>query len=93
MNYPNATPEAPGLALAIRRAKGPTALARALNLKGPAVVQAWRRTRVPSDHCPAIEKLTGVPCEQLRPDIEWAVLRRNAAAVLAADAVGQAEQA
>ncbi|WP_082709028.1 YdaS family helix-turn-helix protein [Thiobacillus denitrificans] len=29
----------------------------------------------PSDFCPGIEKITGVPCERMRPDIEWAVLR------------------
>lgn len=29
----------------------------------------------PSDFCPGIEKITGVKCEQLRPDIDWSVLR------------------
>lgn len=29
----------------------------------------------PTDFCPGIEKVTGVPCERLRPDIDWAVLR------------------
>lgn len=38
----------------------------------------WRKRRVPAEHCPAIEKATGgeVRCEDLRPDIDWAVLRR-----------------
>ena len=29
----------------------------------------------PAEYCPAIERVTGVPCETLRPDIDWAVLR------------------
>ncbi len=29
----------------------------------------------PAEYCPAIEKTTGVKCEELRPDIEWSVLR------------------
>lgn len=45
----------------------------------------WRaRGRVPSDHCPAIERETAirgkpVRCESLRPDVDWAVLRKKAA--------------
>ncbi len=38
----------------------------------------WKkRGRVPAEHCPAIERATGgaVRCEDLRPDIEWGVLR------------------
>lgn len=38
----------------------------------------WRkRGRVPAEHCPAIERATGgaVRCEDLRPDVDWAVLR------------------
>lgn len=31
--------------------------------------------RVPADYCPAIERVTGVKCEALRPDVEWGVLR------------------
>jgi DNA-binding transcriptional regulator YdaS (Cro superfamily) len=33
--------------------------------------------RVPAEHCPAIEKMVGgaVTCEELRPDVDWAVLR------------------
>lgn len=35
--------------------------------------------RVPAEHCPSIERLTSgmVRCEELRPDIEWSVLRAN----------------
>jgi len=55
-----------------------TALALALGVSKGAVPQ-WKDEgrRVPAEHCPAIERLTNgkVRCEQLRPDIDWAVLR------------------
>lgn len=36
----------------------------------------WKkRGKVPVVHCPDIEAATGVPCEELRPDVNWAVLR------------------
>ena len=33
--------------------------------------------RIPAEHCPAIEREThhAVVCEDLRPDVDWAVLR------------------
>lgn len=49
------------------------------------------RRRVPAEHCPAIEAATRriaaergddslvVTCEQLRPDVQWRVLREQAA--------------
>jgi DNA-binding transcriptional regulator YdaS (Cro superfamily) len=56
-----------------------TLLAAALGVTKGAVPQ-WRTEgrRVPAEHCPSIERLTGgrVRCEDLRPDIDWAVLRR-----------------
>lgn len=63
---------------AIEQAGGITALARALKLSGHAVVHQWRLTRVPAEQCPDIEALTGVKCEELRPDVNWAVLRAPA---------------
>jgi DNA-binding transcriptional regulator YdaS (Cro superfamily) len=39
----------------------------------------WKaRGKVPADHCPEIERLTkrAVTCEELRPDVNWGVLRR-----------------
>ncbi len=62
-------------------------LARAINLSGPspkAVVWAWfDRGRIPAEHCPAIERATGgaVRCEDLRPDVDWQVLRGTAQSV------------
>ncbi len=34
---------------------------------------------VPADRCPAIERFTdgAVRCEEMRPDIDWAVLRNS----------------
>jgi len=72
------------LRLAIDRANGQTALARALSHHGRVLtqghVQKWLRSpnpdkMPPAEYCPAIERVTGVPCETLRPDIDWAVLR------------------
>lgn len=59
-----------------------TALAVALKVTKAAVGQ-WKDAgrRVPAEHCPAIERLTGgqVRCEDLRPDVPWEVLRQQAA--------------
>jgi len=45
----------------------------------PQAVSQWRIGSVPADRCPAIERATRgiVRCEQLRPDIDWAVLRNS----------------
>lgn len=50
---------------------------QALGLRSYQALQQWRKNRVPAEYCPAIEKLTNgaVRCEELRPDIEWSVLR------------------
>lgn len=47
-------------------------------------VEYFVRQRVPAEFCPLIERATrerGRPvlCEQLRPDVEWRVLREPAA--------------
>lgn len=68
---------------AIRLAGGMTALARKLQergkkLTGHAAIYQWKQSRVPADYCPDIEELTGVKCEELRPDVNWAVLRKTA---------------
>lgn len=69
------TPHVTGLNRAIQLAGGPTALARAVGVSSHNVVRQWQRNRVPAEHCPVIERITGVPCEELRPDVEWSVLR------------------
>ena len=42
-------------------------------------VSKWRYTGVPVERCPDIEMLTNgeVRCEDLRPDVNWPVLRRG----------------
>lgn len=48
-----------------------------------AAVNQWKdpSRKVPAEHCPVIERATNgaVRCEDLRPDIEWAVLRVDVA--------------
>jgi DNA-binding transcriptional regulator YdaS (Cro superfamily) len=52
---------------------------RKLNLNGHATVFQWKKTRVPAERCPQIEEATNglVRCEELRPDVAWAVLRNT----------------
>ena len=57
---------------------GASALARILALSGHQVVYQWGLNRVPAEYCPKLEKLTGVRCELLRPDVDWHVLRQPA---------------
>jgi DNA-binding transcriptional regulator YdaS (Cro superfamily) len=68
---------------AIECAGSMKALADALGVTKAAVFQ-WKfpGRRVPAQHCPAIERLTlgAVRCEELRPDVDWAYLRGEAAA-------------
>jgi hypothetical protein len=72
---------------AIRLADGMASLARKLNerfearkaerrVKAPAIYQ-WTLTQVPAEYCPDVEALTGVKCEELRPDVNWSVLRKT----------------
>jgi DNA-binding transcriptional regulator YdaS (Cro superfamily) len=58
----------------------------AADLQAPvSLVSEWANgTRpVPAERCPEIERLTqgAVRCEDLRPDVNWAVLRGTAGAV------------
>jgi DNA-binding transcriptional regulator YdaS (Cro superfamily) len=80
------TPLSSQLALqrAIDVAGGKTSLMRQLNERGRAItshntIAQWLKNRTPSDYCPDIEALTGVRCEDLRPDVAWDVLRMQAA--------------
>jgi DNA-binding transcriptional regulator YdaS (Cro superfamily) len=64
---------------AIEAAGGQTALAKSIGVVQQLVWNWLNRSegRVPAEHCIAIERATGgaVRCEDLRPDIEWGVLR------------------
>lgn len=57
---------------------GQAALARVLGVT-PAMVHQWMHgiRQVSAERCPAIERATqgAVRCEDLRPDVDWAVLR------------------
>lgn len=60
---------------AIELAGGVSILAGRIGVSASAP-SMWRaRKRVPAEYCPAIERETGVPCEALRPDVAWNVLR------------------
>jgi DNA-binding transcriptional regulator YdaS (Cro superfamily) len=70
---------------AVQLLGGQTATAKAV---GRGIVQAhvWKwlnspnpDVMPPAEYCPAIERATGgaVRCEELRPDVEWSVLRRK----------------
>lgn len=43
------------------------------------VINHWRKRGIPADKCPDIEQATGIKCEVLRPDVNWAVLRKATA--------------
>lgn len=55
---------------------GPSALAAKLKRSRQSANQ-WRKNGPPAELCPDIEALTGVKCEELRPDVNWAVLRKH----------------
>ncbi|OJU90979.1 MAG: Cro/Cl family transcriptional regulator [Burkholderiales bacterium 66-5] len=61
---------------ALDNAGGPAKLAALLGCSVQAVC-FWRDglRRIPAERCPDIERLTGVRCEELRPDVNWTVLR------------------
>lgn len=54
-------------------------LAKAINAH-PVLVSQWKTgaRQVPAERCPDIEAATGgkVRCEELRPDVNWSVLRK-----------------
>jgi len=70
---------------AINRAGGVGALASRIGV-APSAPSMWKqRGRVPAEHCPSIERETGVRCERLRPDVAWEVLRMQAGVEPGAD--------
>ena len=60
---------------AVEAAGGVTALAQKISVATSAPSMGRKRGRVPAEHCPALERETGVRCEMLRPDVAWSVLR------------------
>ena len=63
---------------AITVAGGVGALAGRIGVAASAPSMWKQRGRVPAEHCPAIERETGIRCERLRPDVAWDVLRMQA---------------
>lgn len=55
-------------------------LAKAIGIKAP-IVSFWAngKRQVPAERCPDIERITNglVTCEELRPDVNWVVLRNS----------------
>ena len=61
---------------AIDQCGGVTLLAEKLDVSPNSVIN-WRARGAPAEKCPDIERATkgAVTCEELRPDVNWAVLR------------------
>ena len=68
------SPQAEALSRACQIAGNQSALALKLG-KTKAAISRWKSEQVPAEVCPEIERLTGVRCEELRPDVNWDVLR------------------
>ncbi|RJF99048.1 transcriptional regulator [Noviherbaspirillum saxi] len=72
--------ESEALQKAIEIVGSATALASALDLTKGAISQ-WKDEgrKIPAEHCPTIERVTAgqVKCEDLRPDVDWSVLRAS----------------
>lgn len=73
---------------AIKTAGGVGALAERIGATASAPSMWRKRGRVPAEHCPAIERETGVRCERLRPDVDWSVLRNGTRSPRLSEAVG-----
>jgi len=76
-------PETPRDALkeAIDFCGGQAALAASLGLRQQHIWNWLNRdgSAIPAQYCPSIERVTGVRCERLRPDVDWKVLRQGRA--------------
>lgn len=62
-------PNAAGLELAIAQAGGVTRLAVALGLQQSTVSMWRRRGQIPAERVPKVSAATGIPGQQLRPDL------------------------
>lgn len=60
------------------KVRGISAMAKAIKVSKPTVSQWCKHKRpIPPTRCPQIEQATrgAVTCEELRPDVNWSVLR------------------
>jgi DNA-binding transcriptional regulator YdaS (Cro superfamily) len=73
---PNPHPGATALREAIEKAGGMTKLAELLGegTKSQTIAN-WMTRGVPLERCVLIEKVTGVRCEDLNPEIDWKTMR------------------
>lgn len=57
---------------------GQSGLAKHFGIR-PWAVAKWRKSGVPAERCLEIERITEgkVTCEELRPDVNWGVLRNS----------------
>lgn len=76
MKTPKPHPGAPALRDAIEKAGGITKLAEMLGdgTKSQTIAN-WMTRGVPLERCLLIEKVTGVRCEDLNPEIDWKTMR------------------
>ncbi|CAH2910679.1 MAG: hypothetical protein CPSOU_1831 [uncultured Paraburkholderia sp.] len=67
---------APALRKAIEKAGGITKLAELLGdgTKSQTIAN-WMSRGVPLERCLLIQKVAGVPCEELNPEIDWKTMR------------------
>jgi DNA-binding transcriptional regulator YdaS (Cro superfamily) len=68
-----------GVLTAIQRAGGLTSLGNQLGQSKGTVYQWKIKNRIPPEYCPEVEKLTGVPAEELNDTVDWAYIRKNEA--------------
>lgn len=71
MSYAHRMDKRSALRQAIAVAGSQTKLAAKLGIRQPSIAEWLARNTVPIDRCTTIEALTGVRCEQLRPDVYW----------------------
>jgi len=58
------------------------AIAAKFGVSQQAITNWLARDSIPAEKCPDIEQLTGIRCEDLRPDINWDVLRQKVSRTL-----------
>lgn len=72
----NPHPGAPALREAIKKAGGITKLAEQLGEGTKSqTISNWMTRGVPLERCVLIQKITGVRCEDLNPEIDWKTMR------------------
>ncbi|MDE1715800.1 YdaS family helix-turn-helix protein [Chromobacterium amazonense] len=78
-NIPHMNPTPEQIRAIIRAAGGPEVIAKDRQIGFTAVTNWPVRGSIPAVYCPTLERLTNGAwrCEQMRPDVEWEVLRKQ----------------